>query len=130
MVEQFKPRERERFETAIRRFDEANAQDPNLETSEGVAHPRELLYAQRLSNWVVRLCPTASEELRLAARCQHLRRWAIPRDSYPPTRTGYLRWRQDLKNFHAQQSAEILRQVGYPEEVVARVQSLNRTETF
>jgi hypothetical protein len=41
-----------------------------------------------------------------------------------------LRWRQDLKNFHAQQSAEILRQVGYPEEVVARVQSLNRKENF
>ena len=41
------------------------------------------------------------------------------------TRAGYLRWREDLKKFHAEKAGEILREVGYPQEVVARVQSLN-----
>ena len=68
-----------RFEAAFRRFDEENARDPNRETADGVAQPRELLYAQRLSDWVLRLRPDASEALRLAARCQHLCRWEIPR---------------------------------------------------
>jgi hypothetical protein len=42
------------------------------------------------------------------------------------TRAGYLRWRADLKEFHAEKMGGILRGVGYEEEFVARVQSLNR----
>ena len=57
-----------RFAAAIRRFDEENARDPNTEPVEGVPRPRELVYAERLTEWVMKLCPDASEELRLAAR--------------------------------------------------------------
>jgi hypothetical protein len=74
---------------------------------------------------VLKLCPDASEPLRLAARCQHLCRWAIPRNSFPMTRAGYLQWRQKLKQFHAEKSGAILRAAGYPEEIVHRVQELN-----
>jgi hypothetical protein len=110
-----------RFQEAISRFDAANAQDPR-----GV----ELLYAQRLSAWVERLRPDASEELRLAARAQHILRWEIPRASYPQDRIGYLKWREDLKQFHAVKAGEILRAVGYPDETVARVQDLIRKRNF
>src|SRR5213592_461852 len=79
-----------RLEAAYRRFDAANSLDPHLEIVEGIARPRELIYAERLTDWVVKLCPDASEELRLAARCQHLCRWMIGRSSYPMTRSGYL----------------------------------------
>jgi hypothetical protein len=79
---------------------------------------------------VLKLCPEASEELRLAARCQHLCRWLVPRESYPMTRGGYLKWRENLKHFHAQKAGEILHEVGYPAEVVARVQSLNLKKNF
>jgi len=120
----------ERFAAAIRRFDEENARDPNVEAVAGVAQPRELIYAQRLTDWVLKLCPGASEELRLAARCQHLCRWMIPRGQYPMTRTGYLKWRNDLKAFHAEKAGEILREVGYPAEVIARVQDLNLKKNF
>src|SRR2546425_2176013 len=89
--------DRTRFDAAIRRFDEENSRDPNLETVEGVSRPRELLYAERLTDWVLRLLPDASEELRLAARCQHVCRWMIPRRAYEMTRAGYLKWRNDLK---------------------------------
>lgn len=119
-----------RFETALRLIDEANSGDPNLELAAGVEHPRELLYSRRLTGWVEQLCPDASEELRLAARAQHLCRWQIPRTAYPPTRAGYLRWREDLKKFHARKAGELLRQAGYGEEFVTRVQSLNLKQNF
>jgi hypothetical protein len=126
----FQPLEQSRFTAALRRFDEENSRDPNSETVEGAAHPRELIYAQWLTDWVLRLCPGASEELRLAARCQHLCRWKIPRDTYPLTRPGYLKWRADLKRFHADRAGEILREVGYPDSVITRVQDLNLKKNF
>ena len=119
-----------RFDAALRRFDEENARDPNLEVVDGTPVPRELAYARWLSEWVLRLDPQASEPLRLAARCQHLCRWTMPRSSYPMTRAGYLRWREDLKRFHARRAGEILREVGYPEDVIGRVQRLNLKADF
>jgi hypothetical protein len=114
-----------RFSEALRRFDEENGQDPNLLVVGGVAHPQELLYARRLTDWVLRLNPEASEHLLLAARSQHICRWTIPRNTYEMTRAGYLRWRSDLKQFHARRSADILREVGYDEETISRVRDLN-----
>ena len=130
MPEHFQPRDPKLFEAANRRFDGENARDPNQEIVGGVPHPRELLYAQRLTGWVLKLRPDASEELRLAARCQHLCRWEIPRASYPMDRAGYLKWRADLKKFHAQKAGEILREVGYDENVILRVQQLNLKKDF
>ncbi len=130
MPENFQPRDPQKFAAALRRFDEENSRDPNLEISEGVSHPRELLYAQRLTDWVLRLAPDASEALRLAARCQHLCRWESPRENYPMTRAGYLKWRADLKNFHAKKSGAILREVGYDEATIRRVQELNLKKNF
>ena len=117
-----------RFAEALRRFDAENARDPKRIEVEGVSQPYELVYSQWLTEWVLRLQPEASEALRLAARCQHLCRWEIPRNSYEMTREGYLRWREDLKKYHAARAAEILREVGYPEEIIARVNALNLKE--
>lgn len=130
MTPEFPSRNRERFEAALRRFDEENARDPNTVVVGGVERPRELVYAQWLTDWVLKLCPQASEELRLAARCQHLCRWQVPRESYPMTRAGYLQWREGLKKFHAEKAGEILKQTGYPSELIARVQSLNLKKNF
>src|SRR5260221_7969761 len=113
------------FQQVLRKFDDENARDPNLVVIDGTAQPRELIYAQWLADWVLRLCPEASEALQLATGCQHICRWMIPRNSYPMTRAGYLRWREELKRFHAQKSTEILREAGYSEEMIARVRELN-----
>ena len=118
----------ERFRRAIAAFDAANAEDPNRELVDGVARPKELVYGERMSAWLARLYPEASEALRLAARSQHLRRWEVPRASYPPGRVGYLRWRTDLKRRHAELAGAILRRVGYDEEMIARVGALLRKE--
>jgi hypothetical protein len=120
----------DRFAEALARFDAENAQDPNLDESEGQPQPRELLYAQRLTDWVLRLCPGASEALRLAARSQHICRWQVPRDSYPKTRSGYLQWRTNLKKFHADKSGQILRELHYPDSIIRRVQDLNLKKNF
>ena len=117
-----------RLRTAIARLDAANAEDPNVETVDGVAYPKELLYAQRMTAWLDRLAPDASEALRLAARAQHIRRWAIPRRDYPMTRTGYLKWRTTLYRFHADTAGDVLREVGYDDATIAAVQSLLRKE--
>lgn len=130
MSSEFQPADRARFKAALCRFDEENSRDPNFETVDGVNHPRELIYAQWLTDWVLKLSPNASEALRLAARCQHLCRWKIPRDSYPMTRPGYLKWRADLKRFHADRAGEILREIGYPDTTITRVQDLNLKKNF
>jgi len=119
-----------RFENAISRFDQENSHDPNFVVQDGVQVPRELAYARWLTDWVLRLRPDASETLRLAARSAHLCRWTISRSAYPLTRAGYLRWRQDLKKFHSQKVADILRDLEYPEPMVARVQELILKSTF
>jgi hypothetical protein len=129
-VENVQPAFSSRFHDALRRFDAENARDPNCEWVEGVPEPRELAYSRWLFNWVRKLDPAASEELLLAARSQHLCRWLIPRGSYPMTRPGYLRWREDLKKLHARKAAEILREVGYPEDTILRVQELNLKRNF
>jgi hypothetical protein len=126
----FSPSDPQRFTTAIQRLDEENSQDPNQLLIEGIQRPRELIYAQWLTDWVLKLSPEASEPLRLAARSQHICRWKIPRSNYPMTRAGYLQWRATLKKFHAQKAGEILREVGYPEDMVARVQALNLKKHF
>lgn len=117
-----------RFETATQQLDAAHREDPNRELFEGQELPAELLYAERMTRWLERLAPDASEPLRLAARCQHLCRWMIPRNRYPMDRPGYHRWRNELARFHADRGGEILRAVGYDEATIARVQSLVRKE--
>lgn len=114
----------ERFERALARFDAENAQDPNSELTDGKTCPKELLYAQRMSAMLQRFAPGASEALRLAVRSQHIRRWTIARAEYPMTSAGYKQWRQRLMKFHAELAGAILREVGYDEETIGRVESL------
>ncbi len=115
-----------RFDQAIARFDAANAQDPNIEPIDGRDVPKELLYAQRMTAWLDAIAPDAPESVRLATRCQHIRRWTIPRADFPAGRDGYLRWRAELARFHAETAAKILREVGYDETLIAKVEGLLR----
>lgn len=127
------------FQEAIQRFDEANAQDPNLvdaplpegttdQASEHESIAKELLYSQRMSHWLEKIYPEASEALALAARAQHICRWKSPRSDYPEGRQGYRQWRKDLGTFHADTAATILREVGYPQDLIDEVHSLLRKE--
>ena len=104
-----------RYDSASAAIDGANREDP-----EG----SELLYGQRMVEWAKKLAPKASEELLLAARAQHLRRWTVPRSSQPEGRGGYLKWREGLKKFHADALASIMRGAGYGDESIEKARSL------
>lgn len=114
----------EKYRQAIQKFDEANSKDPNTETINGEKYPKEWLYAERMTGWLDNIDPNASEALKLAARCQHLERWVIPREEYPMNRPGYIKWRNELKRYHAQRAEEILVEVGYDKETIEQVKKL------
>ena len=114
----------DRLARALDAIDAANADDPHTILIDGVSRPKELAHAELMTRWVRTLDPDCSEEQLLAARAHHLRRWSIPRDSYPGGRAGYLRWRTALKRQHADDVGEILRGAGYGGDVVARVQAI------
>jgi hypothetical protein len=111
--------DRKRFDATLAAFDAANAEDPNRD--EG--RPKELLYAQRMSAMLARFAPEASEVVRLAVRAQHIQRWKTPRASYPMDRQGYLQWRTGLYKFHAETAGRIMRETGYDEATIERVQA-------
>ncbi|QCX40571.1 DUF4202 domain-containing protein [Aureibaculum algae] len=110
-----------KYENAIALFDKANSDDPNKEIWNGTTYPKELLYAQRMTEKLDLFEPNASYALKLAVRCQHICRWQIPRDSYEMNRKGYLTWRSDLSVFHAKTASEILKTVGFDEEFINSV---------
>jgi hypothetical protein len=105
---------------AIQAIDAVNAEDPNCIDG----RPRALVQGELASKWLARLDPDAPEALQLAVRAHHLRRWAIPRESRPEGRAGYLTWRRDLKAVHADAVAEILTPLGAPSELIAEAQRL------
>lgn len=110
---------------AFRLFDAANSEDPTLEPNEaGQLVPKEVLYAQRMSACLARVDPAAPEAVQLAARCQHIRRWSIPRADFPLTRPGYHQWRNTLKRYHAELAGQLLAQAGYEPAIIIRVQEL------
>ncbi len=81
-------------------------------------------YHRRLAHWVTTLDPAPSEALLLAAACQHIRRWTVPRASFPAGLPGYKRWRSELARFHADQAEAIARELGHGDDLVSRVRAL------
>ena len=110
----------ERFNRAIALFDAANAEDPNQDEGQ----PKELLYAQRMTDMLNRFVPNAPEVVQLAVRAQHIKRWTVPRNTYPMTKEGYLAWRTGLYKFHAETTGELMRQAGYDDAMIERVKKV------
>lgn len=105
----------ERLDAVLQAIDAANGADPK-----GAA----VAYGQRMSAWVDRLRPDASEELRIAARGQHIRRWEIPRSDFPMDKAGYHQWRTTLYAYHADRLAELMHAQGYDDADIERTRSI------
>jgi len=114
----------QRYQAAIAAFDKANAEDRNRATADGKEYPKELLYALRMTEMQQRYAPEASEAVQLAVRAQHIQRWKIPRSDYSMDRQGYLQWRVALYKFHADVVGHLMQEVGYDDEMVARVKTI------
>ncbi|MEX2513116.1 MAG: DUF4202 domain-containing protein [Cyclobacteriaceae bacterium] len=113
-----------RFKKTISDFDEINAGDPHLEVVNGQSRAKEWIYGIRMSEMLMEFSPHASELLRLAARCQHIKRWEIPREDYALDRKGYLMWRTRLKQFHGELAGSIMRKNGYEKGDIKKVADL------
>lgn len=114
----------QRYQSAIAAFDKTNAEDPNLEVSDGKKYPKELLYAQRMTEMQEIYAPEASEAVKLAVRAQHIQRWKSPRSDFAMNRQGYLQWRTSLYKFHAETAGDIMKTVGYNDTTIERVQAI------
>lgn len=113
------------FLKTIGEIDLLNDDDPTRKGFMGHNLGYELWFSIQLTRWVLTLEPAASEALMLAARGQHICRWMIPREDYTRDRPGYLKWRADLKKFHAHKMVSVLQMMGYDEAMQERVRSLN-----
>lgn len=119
-----------RLARALAAIDAANADDPETIVIDGTTRPKEQAHAEMMTDWVQRLDPEATEPQLLAARAHHLRRWSIPRSSYPEGRAGYLQWRTALKKQHATDVADILEREGYDAGVIDQVQRIVRKDAL
>lgn len=115
---------KDRFHRILEDIDQTNSEDPHLEKKGDTEVPKELLYGQRMSAMLLEFEPQAYEVLRIAVRAQHIKRWSVPRESYPMDRKGYLLWRTDLKKFHGQLTGELMAKNGYSDEDIQRVDDL------
>lgn len=109
------------LDKAIALIDAANREDPNQVTADGKVWPKELLYSHHMSDMLQRYAPDADDAMKLAIHAQHIQRWKSPRNAYPMDRIGYLKWRKDLYEFHAQTAADLLAEADYSEDVIGRV---------
>ncbi|MCB1533149.1 MAG: DUF4202 family protein, partial [Rhodoblastus sp.] len=87
-----------RLDQVLAAIDAANSGDPTLEDGK----PAAMLYGRRMSERLAVFAPDASDLLKIAIRGQHIERFAIPRADYPMDKPGYFRWRNALKERHAQ----------------------------
>jgi ketosteroid isomerase-like protein len=113
-----------RLRAALAAIDEANGADPTIVTVRDRTGPKEIVHADLVTEWVLRLDPDADDALLLAARGHHFRRWTVPRPSYPAGRAGYLRWRKDLHAQHARELGVVLADAGYDDATIRRVQAI------
>jgi hypothetical protein len=115
---------RQLYQAATAAFDKANAEDPNTEMASGKEYPKEMLYAQRMTDMQERYAPDASEAVKLAVRAQHIQRWKSPRSDYPMDKLGYMLWRTTLYKFHAETAGNLMKEAGYDDEMIARVKTI------
>ena len=77
-----------------------------------------------MSETLLNFNPNSSEVVQIAARCQHICRWEIPRNTYEINRSGYLRWRKALANYHVTKASEVLKSLDFDDKTITEVSEL------
>ena len=102
-------------EKAIELINKAHSSDPKGEA---------LVYSNQCFEWLAKINSNYTEEQEMAARCQHFKRWEIPRSDFPIGKKGYYQWRIGLYQYQADKAGEVLESVGYSVDFVSRVKSM------
>jgi hypothetical protein len=110
--------------SACAAVDDVNRADPRAVEVDGAPVPVELIYGQRMSAWLERLEPNATDTLRLAVRAQHIARWELRREDFPAGPVGYKRWRSELGRRHGERAQAIAVATGFSQADAQRVRDL------
>ncbi len=100
---------------AIRLINDILKEDPKGEA---------LIYSQQCFEWLQKLNPKFSEAQEIGARCQHFRRWDLPRKDFSMDKKGYYQWRINLYTYQAEKTAEVLEKIGYSGDFIEEVKSM------
>ena len=98
------------YNKAVVLINSVHQQDPNSETVDGIEIKAELLYSRRMLSILKKVQPNASLELQLAAQCQHISRWSIPRVTFPIGKKGYYEWRAAIMKHQLSVTTSVLQQ--------------------
>lgn len=97
-------------------IDNINRADINTTVVDGISHPKELLYGQYMSVCLEEYWPNSSENLQIAVRAQHVKRWQLKRTDFPTGKQGYLTWRKALGLYHGATAKALMLEYGYSVE--------------
>ena len=103
---------------AVELINSVHNQDPNSETIDGVDIKAELLYSQRMLAILQKVQPNASLELQMAAQCQHISRWSIPRTTFSMDKKGYYQWRAAIMEHQLSVTSSVLKQAEINEQSI------------
>jgi len=106
------------YTKAVELINSVHNQDPNSETIDGVDIKAELLYSQRMLDILQKVQPNASLELQLAAQCQHISRWSIPRTTFSMDKKGYYQWRAAIMEHQLSVTSSVLKQAEINEQSI------------
>ena len=106
---------------AVNRINAIHNEDISSETTEGKEVKAELLYSERMLSVLKLVAPDSSHELKLAALCQHMSRWSIPRATFPMDKKGYYQWRAAIMDHQLEVTTRALAESGIDEQSIAVV---------
>ncbi len=109
---------------AIQNIDLLNSEDPNKTTIAGKEWSNEVLYSQRMTEWLFKLNSNPSAALQIAVRANHIMRWKLDRKTYPMDRQGYLQWREDLIAYHISETIKIMKKLSFPTDEMLKLEKI------
>lgn len=109
-------------------IDNINQTDTNTTLVDGIEHPKELLYGQRMTQCLNTHWNDASELLQIAVRAQHIKRWHLKRTEFPQGKAGYYQWRIALGKFHGELTASLMLENGYTAEEAEQTATIIRKD--
>ena len=116
--------------TLLIAIDEINAQDPNKILFNNQLQPKELIYGQQMTACLNKHWVKSSEQLQIAVRAQHIKRWHLKRNEFENGKIGYYKWRIALGKYHAQLTASLMLKHGYNEAQAQETAAIIRKDNI
>jgi hypothetical protein len=118
------------LQNVLEAIDTINKTDINTTVVNGISSPKELLYGQYMSTCLEKYWPNSSENLQIAVRAQHVKRWHLKRSDFALGKKGYLTWRKELSVFHAATAKALMLGHGYSEDDAETTSVIIRKENL